>query len=107
MRDTPERVKRARRSLLMEIQGEISLKKNRKLVGGEFEVLVEGAIPERITRMRGRSQSQAPDIDGSVFLRGDAVPGEFVRVRIDKALTYDLSGRVVGAHTEERMAQHG
>ncbi len=45
--------------------------------------------------MRGRSQSQAPEIDGSVFLKGEATPGEFVQVRIDKALTYDLSGRVV------------
>ena len=102
----PERVKRARRARLMEIQGEISLKKNRDLVGREVEVLVEGAIPGRATRMRGRSQSQAPEIDGSVFIKGDAAPGEFVRVRIDKALTYDLSGRVIGADTEERMASH-
>jgi len=102
----PERVKRARRARLMEIQGEISLKKNRGLVGHELEVLVESAIPGRATRMRGRSQSQAPEIDGSVFLRGDAAPGEFVRVRIDKALTYDLSGLVTGADTEGRMASH-
>ena len=103
----PERVKRARRARLMEIQGEISLKKNRDLVGREVEVLVEGAIPGRATRMRGRSQSQAPEIDGSVFLKGDAAPGEFVRVRIDKALTYDLSGRMIDAETDYRMTIHG
>jgi hypothetical protein len=54
--------------------------------------------------MRARSQSQAPEIDGAIFLRGEAAPGEFVRVRIDKALTYDLSGRVVGADIDNRMA---
>jgi ribosomal protein S12 methylthiotransferase len=102
----PERVKRARRAHLMEVQGEISLKKNRDLVGTELEVLVEGPIPGRATRMRGRSRSQAPEIDGSVFLRGEAMPGEFVRVRIDKALTYDLSGRVIGIDKEEGVASH-
>jgi ribosomal protein S12 methylthiotransferase len=102
----PERVKRARRARLMEIQGEISLKKNRDLIGRALEVLVEGVIPGRATRMRGRSRAQAPDIDGAVFLKGDATPGEFVRVRIDKALTYDLSGRVTGAETVEEVATH-
>jgi tRNA A37 methylthiotransferase MiaB len=56
--------------------------------------------------MRGRSQSQAPEIDGSVFLRGEAAPGEFVRVHIDKALTYDLSGHVTGVNIEEKVASH-
>jgi len=103
----PERVKRARRSRLMELQAEISLKKNRALIGQELEVLVEGSVPGRATRMRGRSRSQAPDIDGSVFFRGDAAPGEFVTVRIDKALTYDLSGRMIDAETDYRMTIHG
>ena len=103
----PERVKRARRSRLMELQAEISLKKNRALIGQELEVLVEGSVPGRATRMRGRSRSQAPEIDGSVFFRGDAAPGEFVTVRIDKALTYDLSGRMIDAETDYRMTIHG
>ncbi len=93
----PERVKRARRAELMRMQAEISLKKNRDLVGRELEVLVEGPMPGRATRMRGRTSGQAPDIDGAVFLAGDAEPGEFVRARIEKALSYDLQGRVVGA----------
>ena len=92
----PERVKRARRSELMCTQAEISLAKNRALVGSELEVLVEGAMPGRGTRLRGRSSGQAPEIDGSVFLSGDAEPGEFVRARIDKALSYDLQGTVAG-----------
>ena len=92
----PERVKRARRSELMAAQAEISLAKNRGLVGSEMEVLVEGAMPGRATRLRGRSSGQAPEIDGSVFLSGDAEPGEFVRARIDKALSYDLQATVSG-----------
>jgi ribosomal protein S12 methylthiotransferase len=93
----PERVKRARRASLMEAQAEISLAMNRGLVGSEMEVLVEGPMPGRATRMRGRTSGQAPDIDGSVFLAGDAEPGEFVRARIDKALSYDLRATVLHA----------
>ena len=101
----PERIKRVRRAQLMEAQAGIALRKNRGLIGCELEVLVEGPVPGRTTRMRGRTQAQAPEIDGSVFFTGEALAGEFVRVRIDKALTYDLSGRVT-ADTEEKMASH-
>ena len=90
----PERVKRARRAELMEAQAQISLKKNRELVGREMEVLVEGPLPGRATRMRGRTPGQAPEIDGAVFLKGEAAPGEFVRARIERALSYDLHARV-------------
>ncbi len=92
----PERVKRARRAELMELQGEISLKKNRALVGREVEVLVEGAMPARVARMRGRTPGQAPEIDGAVVLKGDAEPGEFVRATVERAFTYDLHARVTG-----------
>jgi ribosomal protein S12 methylthiotransferase len=93
----PERVKRARRAELMEAQAQISLNKNRELVGREMEVLVEGPMPGRATRMRGRTPGQAPEIDGAVFLRGEAEPGEFVRARIERALSYDLHARVTEA----------
>ena len=104
----PERVKRERRSALMEAQAEISLKKNRGLVGREVEVLVEGPLPGRATRLRGRTSGQAPDIDGSVFLKGEAEPGEFVRARIEKALSYDLHAQIAeeAPGEEERVAHH-
>ncbi|HVN63655.1 MAG TPA: 30S ribosomal protein S12 methylthiotransferase RimO [Candidatus Binataceae bacterium] len=93
----PERVKRARRAELMAVQAEISLRKNQQLVGREMEVLVEGLAPGRVRRLRGRTFGQAPEIDGAVFLSGEAEPGEFVRARIDKALSHDLHGTVAGA----------
>jgi ribosomal protein S12 methylthiotransferase len=94
----PERVKRARWDELMRTQAEISLKKNRDLVGRELEVLVEGPVTGRAaTRLRGRAQSQAPEIDGVVFVEGEAEAGEFVRARIDKAFTYDLHALAIGA----------
>jgi len=91
----PERIKRSRRARLLEVQAAISSKKNRALVGNEIEVLVEGPVGGKSSRMRGRSAAQAPEIDGMVTLSGDAQPGEFVRALIEKASTYDLKGRVI------------
>jgi ribosomal protein S12 methylthiotransferase len=93
----PEGVKRRRRADLMEVAAEISLEKNRGLVGREMEVMVEGAAPGRATRLRARTSAQAPEIDGMVLLSGEAEPGEIVRARIERASTYDLHGRITGA----------
>jgi ribosomal protein S12 methylthiotransferase len=93
----PERVKRRRRAELMEAQAEISLAKNRDLVGREIEVMVEGAAPGRATRLRARTSAQAPEIDGMVLLSGEAEPGDIVRARIERATAYDLHGRITGA----------
>jgi len=100
-----EREKRRRRAELMEAQAEISLRRNQALVGNEVQVLVEGQIARRATRMRGRTPWQAPEIDGMVLLRGSAEPGEFVSARVKEALTYDLVAEVVGAGQGERCEQ--
>jgi ribosomal protein S12 methylthiotransferase len=89
-----ERVKRDRRRRLMEVQAEISSRKNGALVGREVEVLVEGNLAGRSSRLRARTAMQAPEIDGMVMLRGDAQPGEFVNARIQQARTYDLVGEI-------------
>lgn len=93
----PARVKRRRRAELMRAQAEISLGKNRGLVGREMEVLVERSAAGGATRIRGRTASQAPEIDGVVMLSGEADPGDFVRARIERAAAYDLHGRIMGA----------
>ncbi len=66
----PEGVKEERLRALMEIQKKISLKKYKKMVGQRRVVLVEGPQRER-SILRGRLQTQAPEIDGSVFLTGE------------------------------------
>jgi len=92
-----ERLKRERRAMLMETQAEISLNKNRDLLGREIEVLVEGSTSGRATRLRGRTPAQAPEIDGMVILKGDAQPGDFVSAKVERALSYDLHAVVTGA----------
>jgi ribosomal protein S12 methylthiotransferase len=88
-----EDVKEKRLRTLMEIQKEISLEKNRERVGKRVKVLVEGADHQRGT-LRGRFQTQAPEIDGFIFLKGKARPGEWVEARVTQALPYDLVGQI-------------
>jgi ribosomal protein S12 methylthiotransferase len=73
------------------------LSKNRELVGRDIEVLVEGSTPGCATRLRGRTPSQAPEIDGMVILKGGAQPGDFVSARVERALSYDLHAVVTDA----------
>jgi ribosomal protein S12 methylthiotransferase len=48
--------------------------------------------------LTARLASQAPDVDGCVFLDGpasDVRPGQYRQVRITRASEYDLVGRIV------------
>jgi len=89
----PEGVKEERLRTLMEIQKKISLKKYQAMVGQRRVVLVEGPQRERGV-LRGRLQTQAPEIDGSVFLNGKARPGDWVEARMTQALPYDLVAQI-------------
>jgi ribosomal protein S12 methylthiotransferase len=93
----PEPIKRRRRAELMEVQAQISLQKNRELMGREVEALVEGEASGRTRRLRARNSGQAPEIDGMMLLSGEAELGEIVRARVERAMTYDLYGRITGA----------
>ncbi len=84
---------RARR--LMAIQRKISKKLNKKFVGQEVDVLVEGASEESELVMVGRHFGQSPDIDGQVYLSGAmAQPGTIVKARVDQATDFDLLAEV-------------
>ncbi|HVP77781.1 MAG TPA: 30S ribosomal protein S12 methylthiotransferase RimO [Thermodesulfobacteriota bacterium] len=89
----PESVREERLRTLMQIQKKISLKKYKKMVGQKRVVLVEGPQQERGI-LKGRLQTQAPEIDGSVLLSGKARPGNWVEARITQALPYDLVAQV-------------
>lgn len=84
-------VKQERLERAAALQREISLSLNRSRVGSEVTVLVEGRKGEHYY---GRAESDAPDIDGRVFLRSatELEPGSFVRTRIIGAGPYDIWG---------------
>ena len=89
-----EGVKQARYDALMTLQHGISLAQNKARVGTTCRVLVE---KKRGKRYVGRSEFEAPEIDGNIYF-GSETPcaiGEFVNVRITGARAYDLMGERV------------
>ena len=89
----PEEVKEKREEELMIIQQSISKQLNNKKVGKIYKVLVEGFNGKSYF---GRSYEMAPEVDGTIFFEDDKVynKGEFVKIKVTKALEYDLIGVV-------------
>jgi len=90
----PQDVMEARRDALMAAQQPISLKKNQGAVGKVVDVLIEQEHPSTGERI-GRSARFAPEVDGLVYVQGDAPLGTIVEVEITDADIYDLYGSVV------------
>jgi len=89
----PERTKRERYERVMETQARVAARLARAHVGREVDVLVEDeAAPGLLV---GRTSTQAPEIDGTITVRGDASPGDLVRVRVTDTDVYDLRGQIV------------
>lgn len=86
-----EDVKIDRLNRMIALQGELSAISNRRDIGKEFEVLVEGVSKRSTARMVGRtSQNKA-----AVFDRGSAKVGDIVRVRVVDATQATLLCEIV------------
>jgi ribosomal protein S12 methylthiotransferase len=90
----PQLVMDERRYQLMEIQQPISQKKNQQEVGKIVDVLIEQENPES-GELIGRSGRFSPEVDGLVYIKGQAKLGTIVPIAIHHADTYDLYGQVV------------
>lgn len=93
----PEEIKIERRERAMQLQQKISLDNNRGKVGETMTVLVESVSSGETNMYEGRTEGDAPDIDGKVLFKAnrDLTPGDFVRVMIKNASWYDLNGEHV------------
>ena len=90
----PEEVKEDRYREIMEIQANISLRKNSDLVGTIQRVLVEGYCTESRYLLKGRMASQAPEIDGEVYITRGTVTSRMVNLRVTHASEYDVVGEI-------------
>jgi ribosomal protein S12 methylthiotransferase len=90
----PAEVREERRARFMEAQENISTQRLKRKVGQTLTVLIDETANARAV---GRSSADAPEIDGCVHIRkaGRGKPGDFVKVRIDRADAHDLYGDVV------------
>jgi ribosomal protein S12 methylthiotransferase len=80
-------VKQKRYNMIMEIQKDISKQRLQRLVGTKAVVIVEGYEKPY---MVGRILTQAPDIDGIAFIKGECAAGEIREGKIVKTLDYDV-----------------
>jgi ribosomal protein S12 methylthiotransferase len=91
----PEAVKDERWHAFMQRQRSISINRLKRKVGQRLKVMIDevGA-----TVAKGRSEGDAPEIDGIVYVasRRPLRVGEIATVKVDRADAYDLYGTAVG-----------
>lgn len=91
----PMRIKNERLKNLMLTQQSISKEINSFHVGKEIEVLIDEIQSGKPKIAIGRTQGDAPEIDGKVVIRGDrAQVGKFIKVKVTEASEYDLTGEI-------------
>ncbi len=86
-----DKVKTARLTEIINLQGELSLKSNQNDVGKEFEVLVEGTSKRSDEQMFGRTSQNKVVI----FDRHDIKVGDYVKVKVASCSAATLFGDVI------------
>ncbi len=91
-----EQTKKKRMNILMKDQQKISREALKGFIGQRLQVLIEEQVTEEANTYLGRSQYDAPEVDGLVYVHShqDLKPGDFVPVAITDAYEYDLVGEV-------------
>ena len=93
----PEKVKKSRLDTLMRDQQMISAGIQQSFVGRRLKVLIEEKEKDSLDTYIGRSEYDAPDVDGVVYVRSKAPlkTGDFAQVMVTDAYEYDLTGVAV------------
>lgn len=91
----PERIKRERYNKIMATQQQISLKRMQRFIGKKVKVIIDGKSKDHRNQCIGRSQYDAPEIDGVVYISSPVTvksisQGDFVEVRVTHAQPYAL-----------------
>jgi ribosomal protein S12 methylthiotransferase len=90
----PGEEKESRASQIMEVQQEISFKKNQEKIGETFKVIID---KKEAGVYLGRTEFDSVEVDNEVIVHSSKklLPGDFVNVKITNAFDYDLEGEVV------------
>jgi ribosomal protein S12 methylthiotransferase len=92
----PDAVKNARFDEVMSLQQKISSDVNRSYMGRTANVLIDEPVEGEDNKFTGRTEADAPEVDGCVYVSGRGVKlGEFCKVKIMDTLEYDLVGEAV------------
>ncbi len=90
-----EETKEQRAREIMEVQQEISYRKNSDKIGKIFKVIID---KKEAGKYLGRTEFDSVEVDNEVIVNSENKlhPGEFVNVKITNAFDYDLEGQVIG-----------
>ena len=90
----PDATKRKRLNLLMALQQKISRGREREKIGRKLDVLIDEAQAGEESIYLGRTQYDAHDVDGIVYVHSarKLTPGDLVPVEITDSYEYDLVG---------------
>lgn len=90
-----EQTKVYRMENIMEMQMSISAEKNQEKIGKVTEALIEG-WDDYIKCYFGRTPADAPEVDGKIFFMSTRPLkiGDFVKVRVNDCIEYDLLGEL-------------
>lgn len=93
----PDPIKKKRMNTLMTFQKDVSKTVQERFVGQTLKVLIDERDQADKNTYLGRTEFDAPEVDGLVYARSKNTlkPGDFVRVKITDAYEYDLAGDVV------------
>ncbi|MCX5680157.1 MAG: 30S ribosomal protein S12 methylthiotransferase RimO [Candidatus Omnitrophica bacterium] len=92
----PEEAARERFDELMRLQKSISERRNRRFLGKRVRVLIDEKPESPGGSFFGRTEADAPETDGGVFVSGKRIMvGQFYDVKITDTLEYDLVGEVL------------
>jgi len=92
----PEALKQERLGAVMKLQQQISRRRNRRYLGKTVRVLIDGREEGSRDLFAGRTQGDAPEVDGTVSVTGRGLKaGIFCDVRVTDTLEYDLVGERV------------
>ena len=89
--DVAEDVKVRRLEELIALQNELSAESNRRCIGRDYKILVEGVSKRSREQLFGRTEQNKV----VVFDRGNHRPGDYVRVRITDASSATLKGEEI------------
>ena len=89
--DIPEAIKKRRLSEVIDVQNQISQKKNATRVGQTFEVLIERSAKKSKDDFMGRTDQNIT----TIFPKENYQVGDRVKVRIERSTTTSLIGKVI------------
>ena len=93
----PEELKKERVRKLMRLQKRISRSLSEGKIGTVVSAMVEGRLTGEEDTYAARTEADAPDVDGYIFIHSDRelLTGDIVRVRVTAAEDYDLIGEIL------------